>query len=115
MAARSYPPDILDQATDIMAACQQIDPNLKVGAMTQDDFADVVSQAQSTQARITALELQLTDLRNKRDDQLTTIWDTVKRVRATVRGIYGDDSSAYEMVGCTRLSDRKKAGRKPSA
>lgn len=39
------------------------------------------------------------------------LWDTVKRVRARVKGIYGDDSSQYEMVGGTRLSEGKTVRR----
>ncbi len=36
----------------------------------------------------------------------------VKRVRSAVKGIYGDDSSEYEMVGGTRKSERKRPVRK---
>ena len=42
--------------------------------------------------------MQLSDLRNKRDEQMTQMWDALKRVRATVKGVYGDDSSEYELV-----------------
>jgi len=41
------------------------------------------------------------------------MWDKVKRVRASVKGLYGDDSSEYEMVGGTRKSERKTPTRKP--
>jgi hypothetical protein len=43
--------------------------------------------------------MQLADLRNKRDERLTQMWDALKRVRATVKGVYGDDSSEYKLVG----------------
>ena len=39
----------------------------------------------------------------------------IKRVRAGVKGIYGDDSSQYEMIGGTRMSERKPPARKPAA
>ena len=42
----------------------------------------------------------------------TTIWDKVKRVRNGMKAIYGDDSSQYEMIGGTRLSERKAPARK---
>jgi hypothetical protein len=45
-----------------------------------------LAQTQAIQAQINGLELQLIDLRNKRDQRLTGIWETVKRVRATVKG-----------------------------
>src|SRR5690349_21686387 len=98
MPLKSYPHDILEQATDILAACKQIDPELRAG--------------QTTQAQIKALEMQLTELRNRRDDQLGTLWEAAKRWRAAVKSIYGDDSSQYELMGGTRLSDRKRMTRR---
>jgi hypothetical protein len=115
MATKNYPPDTLDQAAAVLAACQQIDPKMKAGALTQDAFAGELAETRAIQAKINGLELQLTDLRNKRDERLTGVWETVKRVRATVKGMYGDDSSEYELVGGTRMSERKKAIRKTAA
>jgi hypothetical protein len=43
------------------------------------------------------------------------MWDALKRVRATVKGVYGDDSSEYDLVGGTRLSERRRPGRRPQA
>jgi hypothetical protein len=57
---------------------------------------------------------QLADKRNQREQLCIAIWDKVKRVRASVRGIYGDDSTQYELVGGTRMSDRKTHVRKVS-
>ena len=115
MASKGYPTDILAQATDILVACKQIDPEMRAGPFTQAALADALTQARDIQTRIAALELQLTDLRNQRDDGLVRIWDTIKRVRATVKGAYGDDSSQYELIGGTRRSDRKRAARRPQA
>jgi len=112
MPVRTVPSDLLTQASDILAACQQIDPTLTAGAITQATFADTLTQAQQVQTQINSLERQLTDLRNRRDDHLRTIWESVKRLRATVKGVYGDDSSEYELVGGTRISDRKRGGRR---
>jgi len=74
-----------------------------------------LSAATAVQAQITSLEIQLIDLRNQRDDLNAGIWDTVKRVRAGVKAIYGDDSSQYEMVGGTRLSERKAPVRRAAS
>ena len=52
------------------------------------------------------------DKRNQRDALYAQIWDKVKRVRNGVKGIYGDDSSQYEVIGGTRLSERKTPTRK---
>ena len=42
-----------------------------------------------------------------------SLWDTIKRVRATVKGAYGDDSSEYELVGGTRVSEHRRPARRP--
>lgn len=63
-------------------------------------------------AAITGVETQLLDLRNKRDALNLGMWDKVKRIRSGVKSIYGDDSSQFEMVGGTRLSDRKTPTRR---
>lgn len=112
---KSFPPDTLGQAAAILTACKQISPDMKAGAMTQEAFVYELEQTQSIQAQINGLELQLIDLRNKRDQRLTGIWETVKRVRAMIKGTYGDDSAEYEMIGGTRMSERKKAIRKQAA
>jgi hypothetical protein len=62
-----------------------------------------------------ALEAQITNLRNQRDELYQEMWDKVKRVRNGVKANYGDDSSQYEMVSGTRLSERKSPTRKAKA
>jgi hypothetical protein len=109
---KTFPADTLNQATTVLAACKQIDPILKIGALTQETFADKIAQAQAMQEQINGLELQLTKLRNQRDTQNADIWELIKRVRSTIKGMYGDDSSEYEMVGGTRMSERKRPTRK---
>jgi hypothetical protein len=66
-------------------------------------------------AQINRLELQITELRNKRDQRLIGIWENVKRARYTVKGTYGDDSSEYELMGGKRMSERKRSLRKQAA
>ena len=61
------------------------------------------------------METELTDKRNQRDDVCVTLWDQVKRARSGMKAIYGDDSSQYEMIGGTRVSDRKAPVRKKAA
>jgi hypothetical protein len=115
MAPKSNPNDILAQASAVLAACKQINPQLQAGGQTQAVLAETLAQTQAIREQINALELQLIDLRNQRDDRLSTIWDMVKRTRATIKGTYGDDSTEYELVGGKRLSDRKKVSRRPQA
>ena len=51
----------------------------------------------------------------QKDAVFVSIEDMAKRVRRGVQAIYGDDSSQYEMVGGTRLSERKPRSRRPKA
>ena len=71
----------------------------------------VINQAREVDEQIIDLKNQLTNLRNQRDATYYSLWDLVKRVRAGLKGSFGDDSSQYEMVGGTRLSERKSARR----
>ena len=68
--------------------------------------------AATLESQMASLEAQLTDARNRRDALYTGIWDKVKRVRNGVKAMYGDDASQYEMIGGTRLSERKPPTRK---
>ena len=64
---------------------------------------------------ISDLETALLNKRNQRDEVYANVWDGMKRVRAAVKGIYGDNSTQYEMVGGTRMSERKSPSRKTTA
>jgi hypothetical protein len=112
MASKKYPTDVLVQASAILAACKQINPDMKTGMITQATFAEELTHTHTIQAQLHVLEMQMIDLRNKRDQQLTRMWDVIKRTRATVKGTYGDDSTEYELVGGTRASERKRSTRR---
>ena len=111
--AASYPPDVSSQASSILEAWKQIDPTLKFGTLDVAALKADIDQGKDLQAEIDGLAAHYTDLRNQRDALLSATWDKVKRVRASVKGLYGDDSSEYEMVGGTRRSERKSPVRKP--
>jgi hypothetical protein len=110
--AMSYPPDVSTQAGSVLEAWKKIDPVLKFGTLDQAALQADLTQATALQSELDALDAQYTDLRNKRDALHGEMWDKVKRVRASVKGLYGDDSSEYEMVGGTRRSERKPPARK---
>ncbi len=79
---------------------------LVLGAVTE------IEALRATETEMLALTLQLNKLRNDRDDRSQATWQRIKRVRSSVKGAYGDDSSQYEMIGGTRMSDRQRAARK---
>ncbi len=49
---------------------------------------------------------------NAREAARRDLRTVVKRVRALVKGTYGEDSTEYELVGGTRTSERKKPVRR---
>lgn len=112
MPKKLYPTDVLEQAQSVATAWDQIDDEITFGELSLASLNGELAQAGPLQSQLDALETQMTDVRNQRDALFSSIWDKVKRVRASVKGIYGDDSSQYEMVGGTRLSERKSPTRK---
>jgi hypothetical protein len=115
MPNKPYPADILTQTRTVLEAWKQIDPQLTLGELTQPLLSNQLDEAGPLLAQMDALETQLTDLRNQRDEIFAAMWNKVKRVRSGVKAIYGDDSSQYEMVGGTRASERKPTVRKARA
>jgi hypothetical protein len=112
MGKRIYPSNVLDQAQTVVAAWTQIGATVTLGTLLPAALTTDITAATTLDAQIASLELQLTNARNQRDVLYYGLWDKVKRVRAGVRANYGDDSSQYELVGGTRLSDRKSPVRK---
>ena len=115
MNERNYPPNLLAQAKSLADALKNIDPNIQVGELTIADLQTDLEISATIQHALNSLEIQLTDQRNRRDADYGEMWKKVKRLRAAVKGIYGDDSSEYEMAGGTRLSERKPRSRKKVA
>jgi hypothetical protein len=111
MPGKPYPPNAFTQARSVLSAWSQIDDQLNFGVLNISTLTTVINQARDVDEQIIHLKNQLTNLRNQRDATYYSLWDAVKRVRAGIRGCFGDDSSQYEMVGGTRLSERKAARR----
>src|SRR5512133_4327790 len=113
MASKPYPLDVVKQAQDVLSAWNQMGTTAAtVGTLTPALLTTDVTAATALEAEMSRLEAQLTDRRNQRDALYASIWDKVKRVRSGIKGIFGDDSSQYEMVGGTRLSERKSPARR---
>jgi hypothetical protein len=115
MSRKNYPTDIIEQTRAILEAWKNINPAFMVGDLTLAEIEADLARTSPLLVQIDSLETQLVDLRNQRDTLFLSLWDNIKRVRAAVKGVYGDDSSQYEMIGGTRLSDRKHPTRKEGA
>jgi hypothetical protein len=115
MTKKFYAPDFLHQAATLVRAWSQIDMKLVIGNLTVASLSVEIEKAQALDIEISDLETTLLNKRNQRDEVYANVWDGMKRVRAAIKGIYGDNSSQYEMVGGTRMSERKSPSRKIAA
>jgi hypothetical protein len=86
--------------------------DFKLKDVTFQNFKDQATQLDEVLDEIAQKELELTPLRNQRDELATELKDICVRVRAGIKGYFGTDSSEYEQVGGTRSSERKKPVRK---
>jgi hypothetical protein len=115
MTNKLYPSDVADQAQIVIDKWKQINPSLTIGDLTPDMLQANLDKSQPIKSRITALKTELTDQQNQRDAVYSDMWEQIKRVRNGVKGIYGDNSSQYEMIGGIRKSERKRPVRKTAA
>jgi len=111
MPGKPYPPDLLHQAKSALNAWGQIDDQITFGPLNTSALTEDIKQALGIEEQLLDLTNQLIDLRNQRDAVNQSVWDKLKRVRAGMKASFGDDSSQYEMVGGTRMSERKSPRR----
>ena len=114
MTKSRFPTDILSQAIDTQEAWGQIDENLAFGAVNMAALVTDIARIRSLDHTLASLESQLTDVRTRREAVCQSTWDKVKRARGGVKAYFGDDSRQYEIIGGTRLSDRKPVRRTPA-
>ncbi len=107
MSNRNYPTDVADQGRAVVEAWREIDPALSLGGMTLAEMETSLSELGGIYTQLDGLDAQMTELRNQRDAAASDLWDRVKRVRTGVKSVFGDNSSQYEVVGGTRMGDRK--------
>jgi len=115
MPTKSFPGDIFDQASKVLDAWRNIDPALQISGMAAEALEADLTQADAIDAKIKRLTIELTDARNQREALGQTVWDKVKRIRRGIQSLFGDDSTQYDLIGGTRVSDRKPNARKAAA
>jgi hypothetical protein len=113
MTKKLFPTNLINQAISVQDAWGRIDAQLTFGNLSIGALGTDINSLRQVEAELAGLENQLTDMRNRRDAFQQSTWDKVKRVRASIKGVYGDDSPQYELVGGTRLSDRKPIRKSP--
>jgi hypothetical protein len=112
MGKKIFPADVIEQAQDVLTGWTQIGSTVAFGTLTSALLTTDINAYAPLDVEISKLEKLLAEKRIQRDGLALAIWEKVKRVRASVRGIYGDDSAQYGHVGGTRMSDRKPRVRK---
>jgi hypothetical protein len=112
MPSKPYPPDVLDQAFKVSDAWSKIDDQMILGPLNAKALTEELKQARNIQIQLISLANQLIELRLQRDSVNESVWDKVKRMRAAIKGLYGDDSPEYELIGGTRRSERKSPRRR---
>jgi hypothetical protein len=115
MSKKLYPSYVLKEAFQVRDAWKKIDEELAFGSLRVDGLSMDIEGIHQTQLDLVSLEHQIMEVRNRRDALYLAAWEKVKRMRAGIKGLYGDDSSEYELVGGTRRSERKRARRTPVA
>jgi hypothetical protein len=112
MGKKLYPSDTLKQALRIASAWQEIEPTLQIGKLTLQAFEADMQAVQDLQQKIIQLQHELVEVRNRRDEIGIGLWDHITRTRSFIKGVYGADSTEYELAGGTRKSERKKPRRR---
>jgi hypothetical protein len=107
MPKKLYPHDLLAQTRSVLAGLEEIKPVATFAPLDPAALTADVGQIHHVDSEIRNLKAQLVSLQNQRESLCISAWDKVKRIRFGVKALYGDDSSQYELVGGTRVSDRK--------
>ena len=111
--SRKIPSDVLDQAIAVQDAWSQIDEELTFGTLNIGALTMDINGLRSAELSLVSLEHQMIEMRDKRDALKESTWDKVKRARGGVKAYFGDDSTQYNIIGGTRLSDRKPIRKSP--
>ena len=113
MSKKFIPSDLLEQAASIQDAWSRINSKMTMGDLDLTALIEDIQMLRGVELDLVSLENQLAALRNQRSSLRESTWEKLKRVRSAIRGIYGDDSSEYDLVGGTRMSERKPRRRFP--
>jgi len=104
-------PKLLQEANEIKQALEQMGENVPAG-ISAAEMADRIAALESIISELDKVNANRTQLVNSKGDVAKNVSDYIVQVRAVVKGIRGADSSEYDMVGGTRVSERKKPKKK---
>ena len=90
-----------------MAAVWENNPDVKVGNVSLDEFTAAIDAAEALDKEYAKKDVDLTGVKNNRDDKALLLGQIATRFRSGMRFIYGSDSPEYGQAGGTRDRDRK--------
>ncbi len=109
MLTRSIP-KLLQEAGEVRKALEKIGDGLPA-EISAAEMETKITELETVVGEVDALNAEKTRLVNVKGDKAEQLSDFIVRARSTVKGIFGADSSEYDMVGGTRSSERKKPKR----
>jgi hypothetical protein len=112
---KKIPSDVLDQAIAVQDAWARIDEGLTFSTLNMSALVMDINGLRSVELSLVSLENQMMEMRNQRDAVNESLWDKIKRMRSGIKGLYGDDSPQYKLIGGTRMSERKTSRRRTAA
>jgi len=86
-------------------------PDFKLKDLTHEQFDTEVSDFETAVATLDEKDSAMVPLRNDRDVRLDRMNNLNVRLRAGIKGYFGDNSDEYELAGGTRSLDRKLRAR----
>ena len=107
MARKPYPSNVLEQGQAVLDAWKEVNAEQPIGDLTVEKMEAVLVRLRGTISRLNTIQTQFNEVRNEFHDLAAELWGVVKRVRNGFKGIFGDDSYEYSLIGGTRVSDRK--------
>ena len=103
-------PKLLKEAGQVKEALEKIGPGLPE-SITVAEIETRIAAVEAKVSAIDAVNAEKTRLVNEKREEAESLSDFIVRARSGVLSVFGKDSSEYDMMGCTRLSERKKGKR----
>lgn len=102
-------PKLLQEANEIKQALKKIDDRLPDG-LTPADMETKMAALKDVVDALDENNAERTRLVDRKAEQAKHLSDHIVQVRSAVKGIFGADSTEYDMVGGTRTSEEGGAG-----
>jgi hypothetical protein len=100
-------PKLLQEANEVKQALATMGEALP-SEISAAGMEDRITELEAVIGELDAVNVDRTRLVNLKRDKAEAASDYIVQARSTVKGIFGADSSEYDMVGGTRVSERSR-------